>query len=183
MPGMTTRPNNRVREYETIYILKGDVDADTASKVANRVFEVITRDGGKLTKVESWGRRKLSYTIGKQKRGVYTYLKFLGGGPLVTEIERNLRMQDSVIRFLTVQLRDNVLVEQVAVDPEELKFVPPEPPGEDDKDDSREKQLGFLDAAEDRRSSRRDEEGDELEGIDEEQMMNPDLAEGGDEEK
>jgi len=45
---MTTRPNNRVREYETIYILKGDVDADTASKVANRVFEVITRDGGKL---------------------------------------------------------------------------------------------------------------------------------------
>ena len=70
------------KEYETIYILRSDVDADTADKVQGRVAEVVGRDNGKLVKVESWGRRKLAYPVGKQKKGGYIYVKYVGRGGL-----------------------------------------------------------------------------------------------------
>jgi small subunit ribosomal protein S6 len=176
MAGFTTPPTNRVREYETIFILNASIDADKAEGVANRVAEVIAREGGKLLKVENWGRRRLAYEINKQKRGVYTYLKYLGGGALVKELERNLRLQESVIRHQTVLLRTDVLAEEITIDPEETKFARLEAPADDEKDDSRERQLGFLDAPEDRRDRRRDgDEVDELEAF-EEETMNPDLA-------
>ena len=98
----------RAREYETIYILRPDVDPDTADKVASRVAEVVGRENGTLVKVETWGRRKLAYDVAKQRRGVYYYLKYLGGGAVVTELERNLRMLDTVLKFQTVLLRDDV---------------------------------------------------------------------------
>ena len=91
------------KEYETIYILRSDVDADTADKVQGRVAEVVGRDNGKLVKVESWGRRKLAYPVGKQKKGVYVYVKYVGRGGLVQELERNLKLQDTVLKFQTVQ--------------------------------------------------------------------------------
>jgi small subunit ribosomal protein S6 len=177
MAGLTTPPTNRVREYETIYILRADIDADGADKVAGRVAEVIGREKGSLVKVENWGRRKLAYDIRKQKRGVYTYVKYLGSGALVNELERNLRLLDPVIRFQTVLLREDLLAETVAIDPEEVKFSRLEPPAEDEKDDSRERQLGFVDAPEERRAPRRDPEAeDDIEALEYEQELNPDIA-------
>lgn len=172
MAALTQRPQNRVREYETIYILKGDVDAQTAEKIATRVSEVVSRENGKLVKVENWGRRKLAYVIQKQRRGVYTYVKFLGGGALVSELERNLRMQDAVVRFQTVQLRDDVVVDSVAIDPEETKFAPLSQVSDADEDaaDARERQLGFIEDAP-------KTEADEFADVDAEVSMNPDLVE------
>jgi small subunit ribosomal protein S6 len=134
------------REYETIYVLRQDVDPDSADKVAHRVAEVIGRESGKLVKVETWGRRKLAYTVAKQRRGVYYYLKYLGGGAVVTELERNLRMLDNVLKFQTVLLRDDVVVDTVSIDPEEVKFTRIEAAPEDEKEESREKALGLVDA-------------------------------------
>jgi small subunit ribosomal protein S6 len=122
-----TEAQKRAREYETIYVLRQDVDPDTADKVASRVAEVVGRENGKLVKVETWGRRKLAYVVAKQRRGVYYYLKYLGGGAVVTELERNLRMLDNVLKFQTVLLRDDVHVETVSIDPEEVKFARIEP--------------------------------------------------------
>jgi len=136
------------REYETIYVLRQDVDPDSADKVAHRVAEVIGRESGKLVKVETWGRRKLAYTVAKQRRGVYYYLKYLGGGAVVNELERNLRMLDNVLKFQTVLLRDDVVVDTVTIDPEEVKFARIEPAPEDEKEESREKALGLVDAPE-----------------------------------
>ena len=106
MSRATTAPN-RAREYETIYVLRPDIDADGAEKIGTRLAEVVTRESGRLTKVESWGRRRLAYDIGKQRRGVYMYLKYLGGGKVVSEIERNLRLSDGVIKYQTVLVRSN----------------------------------------------------------------------------
>src|SRR3954453_13766480 len=135
---------NRAREYETIYVLKQDVDPDAADKVANRVAEVVTREKGTLVKVETWGRRKLAYLVAKQRRGVYYYLKYLGGGAVVTELERNLRMLDTVLKFQTVLLRDDVAVESVTIDPEEVKFARIEAAPEEEKEESRERALGLV---------------------------------------
>jgi small subunit ribosomal protein S6 len=143
--------HKRAREYETIYVLRQDVDPDGADKVAGRVAEVVARENGKLVKVETWGRRKLAYLVAKQRRGVYYYLKYLGGGAVVSELERNLRMLDTVVKFQTVLLRDDVEVETVAIDPEEVKFTRIEQMAEEDKEESRERQLGLVEAPEEHR--------------------------------
>jgi small subunit ribosomal protein S6 len=134
------------REYETIYILKPDVDAESAEKVQSRVSEVIGRDAGKLVKVESWGRRKLAYPVQKNKKGVYMYVKYIGRGGLVAELERNLKLADAVLKFQTVKLDHDVDMEAVTVDPEEVKLQKLDLPAEDEAEESREKQLGLVDA-------------------------------------
>ena len=144
MSRAATAPN-RAREYETIYILKPDIDADSAEKLGTRLAEVVGRESGRLTKVESWGRRRLAYDIGKQRRGVYMYLKYLGGGKVVSEIERNLRLADGVIKYQTVLVRSDVEAAGVAVADEDVKFERLElAPLEDDRDDSRERRLGLI---------------------------------------
>ncbi len=142
------------KEYETIYILRSDVDADTADKVQGRVAEVVGRDNGKLVKVESWGRRRLAYPVGKQKKGVYVYVKYVGRGGLVAELERNLKLQDTVLKFQTVQTAEEVDVQTVTVDPEEIKFQRLELPPEEEEKESREKALGLVDFGDGPRSMR-----------------------------
>lgn len=144
MSRMVTAPG-RAREYETIYILRPDIDAEGAEKIGTRMQEVVDREKGKLTKVEFWGRRRLAYDIKKHKRGVYVYLKYLGGGAVVSEVERNLRLSDSVLKYQTVLTRNDVEVGGVEIPAEDVKFDKIElPPIEEDRDDSRERQLGLI---------------------------------------
>jgi small subunit ribosomal protein S6 len=182
---LTSTSPNRVREYETIYILRGDIDPDGAERVSSRVSDVVAREQGKLVKVESWGRRRLAFEIGKQRRGVYMFLRYLGRGSVVTELERNLRVFDSVIRYQTVQVRDDVVAEEVAVDPEEVKFARLEPAAaEDEREESRERLLGLVEAPEERKPSRREgPEGEEPAEEAEEPNLNPDLVEAAEEEE
>jgi small subunit ribosomal protein S6 len=154
---MTTTQIVKMREYETIYILRSDVDADAADKVQTRVAEVIAREAGQVMKVEAWGRRKLAYPVAKQKKGVYIYVKYLGRGNLVAELERNLKIADDVVKFQTVQLRDNVDLATVSIDPEEAKFQRLELPSEPEEAESREKALGLVDLGPDAPRSRREE--------------------------
>ncbi len=147
------------REYETIYILRNDVDADTAEKVQARVAEVVGRDNGKLVKVEAWGRRRLAYPVAKQKKGVYVYVKYVGRGGLVAELERNLKLQDSVLKFQTVQTTEEVDVAAITVDPNEIKMERLELPPEAELEESREKMLGLVDLGPDAPKMR--ERGDE----------------------
>jgi small subunit ribosomal protein S6 len=160
----------RAKEYETIYILRPDIDADAADKVGSRIAEVVAREAGRLTKVESWGRRRLAYDIKKHRRGVYMCLKYLGSGKVVSEVERNLRLSDGVLKYQTVLVRGDVQGEEIQVVDEDVKFERLElPPLEEDRDDSRERQLGLIEP--ERRADRSPEvvpgdidEGD-IEGI------------------
>jgi len=142
----TTTQALKTKEYETIYILRGDVDPDTAEKVQNRVSEVIARETGKLTKVEAWGRRRLAYPVAKFKKGVYVYVKYVGRGGLVNELERNLKLQDSVLKFQTVLLKADIDETALTIDPEEVKLARLELPPEEEEKESRERALGLIDA-------------------------------------
>ncbi len=135
----------RAREYETIYILRPDVDADSADRIGARMAEVIGRENGRLTKVESWGRRRLAYNVKKHRRGVYMLLKYLGSGKTVAEIERNLRLAEGVLKYQTVLVRSDVPAETVTVADDDVKFERLElTPLEEERDDSRERQLGLI---------------------------------------
>lgn len=133
-----------LKEYETIYILRPDLPKATAEKVAARVEDVVGREGGKLTLVENWGRRTLAYPIQHQKRGVYVYVKYLGDGATVAEVERNFRMLDEVMRFQTVKVSDGIDPASVTVDAEALKFEAEEPPAEEEEELTYEQQLGLV---------------------------------------
>lgn len=164
MAETTTTQALKTKEYETIYVLRGDVDADTADKVQARVAEVISREAGKMTKVEAWGRRKLAYPVAKQKKGVYVFVKYVGQGGLVAEVERNLKLQDSVLKFQTVQTHHDVDVSGLQIDPEEVKMARLELPVEEEEKESRERALGLLDTGESAPRSRsfdRDDRGED----------------------
>jgi small subunit ribosomal protein S6 len=111
------------REYETIYILRPDVDNAVAEKIVDRAKDVIARLEGTLTKLDNWGKRRLAYPIQKNSRGLFVYLKYVGYGDLVAELERNLRLFDEVVRFQTVLLAEDIDPASVAVDPEEVQYL------------------------------------------------------------
>jgi small subunit ribosomal protein S6 len=153
----------KTKEYETIYILRSDVDSESAERIQARVNEAIERENGKLVKLESWGRRRLAYPVGKLRRGVYVYVKYVGGGGLVAEVERNLKLQEQVVKFMTVLTNEDVDLKALQIDPEEVKLGKFELPAEPEVEESREKQLGLIDLGPDApRSMRRSDEGEEF---------------------
>ncbi len=136
----------RATDYETVFILRPDIDAETSEKVISRAVAAIESVHGRLTKVESWGKRKLAYPVGKQRKGVYVYVRYLGYKGTVAELERNLRMLDPVLRYMSVLLARDVDASTVTVDPEEVKVRRIEiSADDDDRDESFEASLGLAD--------------------------------------
>jgi small subunit ribosomal protein S6 len=95
-------------EYETTVIIRPDIGGDAVEGTLDRVRDVIKNRGGKLLAINHWGKRKLAYEIQKHARGVFVHTHFLGGNTLVHELERNMRINDNVLRFMTIQLAQNV---------------------------------------------------------------------------
>jgi small subunit ribosomal protein S6 len=135
------------REYETIYVLRPDAGRETSENISTRVLDVISKQHGSLTRVENWGYRKLAYPVRKHGRGVYVYLKYVGDGVLVSELERNLRLQDAVLKFQTVKISDKVSAAAGA--PEEIEFEHLDVLDEPEQEDSVAKTLGLEDVRDD----------------------------------
>ena len=109
-------------EYETTLVIRPDVGGDAVETTLDKVRDVVKVGGGKLIAIDHWGKKKLAYDIQKHSRGIYVHTHFLGGQNLVLELERNLRIQDNVLRFLTVRLAADVAVDSV----EEKAYVKPQ---------------------------------------------------------
>jgi small subunit ribosomal protein S6 len=99
---------NTAREYETIYILRPNTPNEGVADVNTRIKGVIEGMGGKIIKVDNWGKRRLAYEVAKERKGIYLYWLYLAQPGVVEETERNLRMLDSVIRYLTVKVDEDV---------------------------------------------------------------------------
>jgi small subunit ribosomal protein S6 len=105
------------REYETIYILRPNTPNEGVAEVNTRIRGIIEQMGGKILKVDNWGKRRLAYEVAKERKGIYLYWQYLAQPGVVEETERNLRMLDSVIRYLTTKVDENI---DVAARPSEL---------------------------------------------------------------
>ncbi|MBQ8035600.1 MAG: 30S ribosomal protein S6 [Proteobacteria bacterium] len=101
-----------VREYETVFILRSDVLDEDRNKVLTRMSNIIEKLDGHILMQEEWGKRKLAYKIQKSAYGIYFYIRYLGYNDMVAEIERNLRILEPVIKYMTVKFGDDVDVEK-----------------------------------------------------------------------
>ena len=113
---------NTAREYETTYILRPNTPNDGVAEVNNRVKAIIEGMGGKVLKVDNWGKRRLAYEVAKERKGIYLYWLYLAKPGVVEETERNLRMLDSVIRYLTVKVDEDVVLEARPTELDETSF-------------------------------------------------------------
>ncbi|RKG58208.1 30S ribosomal protein S6 [Corallococcus sp. AB011P] len=103
-----TQAAKRLREYETIFLVKPDVTDDNVDKLKERVRGIVSREGGKVLRFTVWGKKKTLFPVAKQPRAIYVHTSFLGDGKLVAEIERNLRNLDDVTRYISVKIADEV---------------------------------------------------------------------------
>ena len=96
------------REFETTIIIKPDLNKEGIADLVGRLQKLYARNGGRMQKIDNWGLRTLAYPISGYKKGVYLYVRFLGGSDMVKELERNLRIWDDVVRYLTVVVDGDV---------------------------------------------------------------------------
>ena len=97
-----------MRRYETVWVVNGDLPDEEVKATIDKFTKIITGQGGTLVNVEEWGRRKLAYKIAGTLRGYYLLADFAGHPDTVKELERNFRIDDRVIRYLTMKTADQV---------------------------------------------------------------------------
>lgn len=91
-----------MRKYELMYVLRPDLEQD-ALQAAQERFRTIITDGGEITDYQEMGKRRLAYEINKIREGFYVLVKFQSNPDVVAELERVLKITDSVIRHLVVR--------------------------------------------------------------------------------
>ncbi|SDT97662.1 30S ribosomal protein S6 [Desulfobacula phenolica] len=102
-----------MRKYETIFISDPDLQDQTRKELFDKIRNIITKENGILLNFDEWGNKKLAYEIKKKLRGHYVCITYGGTGDLVKELERNMRLSDAVLKFMTILLSDDVTREQL----------------------------------------------------------------------
>lgn len=108
-------------DYESTFIIRPDLDEAEHTRVKERLEAVITDGGGEVLLFDDWGRRKLAYTIKKHQVGHYLHWNYVAATDVPAELERIVRIEEPIIRFLTVKIAEMVDVEERRVIAEERK--------------------------------------------------------------
>jgi small subunit ribosomal protein S6 len=97
------------RLYDLIFIARPATPEEEIKKILSVIEHTCAEKGGKIEKTENWGTRKLAYRVAKHREGIYVYLQIhTTHGELIAELERRLRVLDSVIKYLTVRLDEDL---------------------------------------------------------------------------
>jgi small subunit ribosomal protein S6 len=102
-----------MRRYETIFIIDPDLSEEGRAPFFEKLKDLFLQHNGLLVVADEWGARKLAYEIKKKPRGYYVRLDYCGAGILVNEIERFFRIDDRVLKYMTVLLEKDVDIESV----------------------------------------------------------------------
>jgi small subunit ribosomal protein S6 len=97
-----------MRIYENLFIVKPDVTEEEIDHLVEQMSKNVSTAGGTIDKVEKWGKRRLAYRVEKNREGYYVLMQFTAGSQTVREFERRLRVQDQVLKFLTVRIDETL---------------------------------------------------------------------------
>lgn len=101
---------SQTRQYELVYIASPDATEQVIAELHTQIEQIVQRYHGTIDKTENWGRRKLAYEIGHAREGTYVIETISGSGELMKEIDRRLRVIDTVIRHLVVRIDEDLRV-------------------------------------------------------------------------
>lgn len=99
-----------IKQYELIYIVTPEATEEQVADLHTQVETVVTRFAGTIDKTENWGRRRLAYQIGRHREGIYVLEVISGGGELVKELDRRLKVLDIVVRHLVVRVDEDLRI-------------------------------------------------------------------------
>ncbi len=102
-----------MRRYETIAIIDPDISEDDRTSLLGRIKEIIPQQEGVVVQEDLWGARKLAYPIKNKPRGYYARYDYCGMGNAVEELERFFRIDDRVLKYLTVLLEPDADLEKI----------------------------------------------------------------------
>ena len=102
-----------MRRYETIFIADNDLPEEERSPIFEKLKDLIHQHNGLLVMVDEWGGKRLAYEIRKKAHGYYVRLDYCGSGILVDEIERFFRIDDRILKYMTVLLDKDIDIESI----------------------------------------------------------------------
>jgi small subunit ribosomal protein S6 len=97
-----------LRRYETVFIARPDLPDDVIDELIERWGKIITDMKGIVVAVEKWGKRKLAYPISKERKGYYILVDFVGDSAVVTELEKKMKFDDNVLKYLSTKKSEKV---------------------------------------------------------------------------
>jgi small subunit ribosomal protein S6 len=134
-----------MRKYETIFIINPDLSEEDSKGVIEKVRGLVEDLQGEVLKIEEWGKKRLAYEVKKMSKGLFVILHFTGTIQVLSELERNLRLMDAVLKYQTVRLDEKAekLAEMISTEktsetaekPESEAETPRESPKEGDSRD------------------------------------------------
>ncbi|SHO80431.1 SSU ribosomal protein S6p [hydrothermal vent metagenome] len=98
--------------YETMFVIQPTLTEEESKAQVQKIMDVITKQGSEIVATKDMGIRRLAYEVKKHKRGHYTVVLFKAKGDTILEIERNLRINEDVIKFLTIRYSNTVELAQ-----------------------------------------------------------------------
>ena len=115
-----------MNKYEVVYIIDPAVEEEARKELIAKYNSLITENGGSVDKVEEWGKRRLAYAIDYKTEGYYVLVNFQAESELPKELERNLQISDSIIRYQVIRL----LEKKASVKPRPVRTAPAAPAAE-----------------------------------------------------
>ncbi len=109
------------RTYEVMYIAAAETSDDDIAKLNETITNIIETEGGTIVKMEDMGRRRLAYEINKKNDGYYVLFEIEGSGQEITELERRMRVNDTIMRYLTVRVDEERKTAQKLTDKREKR--------------------------------------------------------------
>jgi len=97
-----------MRQYETIFVVNPTLAEETYREVVNKFRSVVERQKGVIVKAEEWGSQRLAYAVKKFDKGIYVIFNFCGEAGVTSELERELKLDDRILKYQTVKLAEDV---------------------------------------------------------------------------
>lgn len=116
-----------MRRYETIFIVKPGAATEIIAGIVEKTTSIIKSYGGSMIRINEWGLKKLAYQIKKERQGYYVYIDYAGTPAAVTEMERIFKINDQLLKFMTVKLADScdpeAIIEQLSKEQPKIPAV------------------------------------------------------------
>ena len=109
-----------MNQYEVMYVIDTTLDDQARAALINRFSELVVANGGQVDRVDEWGKRRLAYAINYKTEGYYVLMYITAPSDLPRELERNLQISDSVLRYLVVRFEGPIPAKREPLKP----FVP-----------------------------------------------------------